>query len=69
MYDIVWTMEIFFQCIPAIEARGNQIALEREECMIPALVRMEGCGFQIDGEYVRQVTKDLADYLADKGNN
>ena len=64
MYDIVWTMEIYLQCMPAIKARGNEIALGREECMIMPLVRMEDCGFQMDGDYVRQVTKDLAEYLA-----
>lgn len=63
MYDIVWTMEVYLQCRPAITARENEEALRREECMIPALVRMESCGFQIDGEYVREVTKTLADYL------
>ena len=64
MFDIVWTMEVYLQCRPAVEARGNEDALRRELCMIPALVRMEACGFQIDEEYVRQVTKDLAEYLA-----
>ena len=64
MFDIVWTMEVYLQCRPAVEARGNEEALRRELCMIPALVRMEACGFQIDEEYVRQVTKDLAEYLA-----
>lgn len=68
MYDIVWTMEIFYQCTEAIEARGNQIALEREECLIPALVRMESCGFQIDENYVREVTKELAAYLKQQRN-
>lgn len=63
MYDIVWTMELFLQLRPAITARGNEEALAREECMIPALVRMESCGFQIDEDYVREVTKDLAEYL------
>lgn len=63
MYDIVWTMEVYLQCRPAIAARENEEALRREECMIPALVRMESCGFQIDGEYVREVTKTLAEYL------
>lgn len=64
MFDIVWTMEVYLQCRPAVEARGNEEALRRELCLIPALVRMEACGFQIDEEYVRQVTKDLAEYLA-----
>ena len=63
MYDIVWTMELYLQLRPAITARGNEDALAREECMIPALVRMESCGFQIDENYVREVTKDLAAYL------
>lgn len=66
MYDIVWTMEIYLQCLPAIKARENTEALDRELSIIPALVRMESCGFQIDGEYVRQVTKDLADYLKEQ---
>ena len=64
MHDIIWTMEIHLLCYPAIEARQNLEALKREECMIPALVRMESCGFQIDADYVREVTKTLADYLA-----
>lgn len=64
MYDIVWTMEVYLQCIESVEARGMEEGLKREECMIPALVRMEGCGFQMDAEYVKQVTKDLAEYLA-----
>lgn len=68
MYDIVWTMEVYLQCLPAIEARGNMEALLREEQMIPALVRMESCGFQIDEEYVRQVTNTLADYLRQQRN-
>ena len=63
MYDIVWTMEVYLQCMPSIEARDMFEALKREEVMIPALVRMEACGFQIDEDYVRKVTKDLADYL------
>lgn len=63
MHDIQWTMEIYLQCMPAIRARQNLNALKREECLIPALVRMEACGFQIDGNYVKQVTKDLAEYL------
>ena len=63
MYDIVWTMEIYLQCIEAIKARDNMEALRREECMIMPLVRMESCGFQIDEKYVREVTVTLADYL------
>ena len=63
MYDIVWTMEIYLQCIEAIKARDNMEALKREECMIMPLVRMESCGFQIDEKYVREVTVTLADYL------
>ena len=63
MYDIVWTMEIYLQCIEAIKARDNMEALRREECMIMPLVRMESCGFQIDEKYVREVTVALADYL------
>lgn len=64
MHDILYTMEVYLQCLPAIEARGNLEALRREEIMIPSLVRMEACGFQIDGDYVREVTKTLAEYLA-----
>lgn len=63
MYDIVWTMEIYLLCGPAIKARENTEALRREEVMIMPLVRMEECGFQMDADYVRQVTKDLAEYL------
>ena len=66
MYDILWTMEIYKQCRPAITARKNEQALEYEESLIPALVRMEACGFQIDADYVRQVTKDLATYLKEQ---
>lgn len=64
MFDIIWTMEIYLQCRPAVTARKNEDALKRELCMIPALVRMESCGFQIDGDYVKQATKDLSEYLA-----
>lgn len=63
MYDIVWTMEIYLQCMPVIKARQNEEALEREEVMIKPLVRMESCGFQIDADYVKQVTKNLSEYL------
>ena len=63
MYDIVFTMELYLLDRPAITARCNEEALRREEEIIPALVRMEACGFQIDEAYVRQVTKDMADYL------
>lgn len=68
MYDIVWTMELYLQCMPAIKARGNEEALRREECMIMPLVRMESCGFQMNAEYIRQVTTDLAEYLAHQRN-
>lgn len=63
MYDIVYTMEIYLQCLPTIKARKNEEALQRELVMIPALVRMESCGFYINVPYVKQATKDLADYL------
>ena len=63
MHDILWTMEIYLQCRPAITARQNEEALRREEEIIPALVRMESCGFQIDVDYVHQITHDLSEYL------
>lgn len=63
MHDILWTMELYLLDMPAIEARGNLDALAREEVMIKPLVRMEECGFQIDADYVRQITRDLSDYL------
>lgn len=63
MHDILWTMEVYLQCLPAIEARNNIDALQQEEVMIMPLVRMESCGFQMDDKYVQQVTLDMADYL------
>ena len=68
MHDILWTMEVYLQCLPVIEIRKNMEALEREEVMIMPLVRMENCGFQIDEEYVRKVTRELADYLRSQRN-
>ena len=68
MYDIVWTMELYLQLRPAITARGNEEALAREECMIPALVRMESCGFQIDEGYVPMAVTDYTG-LNHEGNN
>lgn len=63
MYDIVWTMEVYLQCWEAIMARKNKIALIKELTLIPALVRMESCGFYINKDYVIETTKVLENYI------
>lgn len=63
MFDIIYTAEVYLQCRDAIIARDNEMFLERENKMIPALVRMERCGFEMDKDYIRQATVDMADYL------
>ena len=68
MYDIVWTMEVYLQCWEAIMARKNKIALIKELTLIPALVRMESCGFYINKDYVIETTKILENYIKQQRN-
>ena len=62
-YDIVWTAEIYYLTTAAIEARHNEEQLKREEAVIIPCFHMERCGFQMNKEYIINVTKDMADYL------
>lgn len=62
-YDIIYTVEVYLQCYESIVARENTAFLEAELKLIPALVRMERCGFEIDKEYIINTTKELAQYL------
>lgn len=68
MYDIVWTMEVYLQCWEAVMARKNKMALIKELKLIPALVRMESCGFYINKDYVIKTTKVLEDYIKQQRN-
>lgn len=61
--DIYYTLLVFIQCGASIKARGTHLTLELEEKMIPALIRMERCGFKMDKEYIEKVTKELSTYL------
>ena len=62
-YDIVWTAEIYYLTTAAIEARHNEEQLKREEAVIIPCFHMERCGFQMNKEYIINVTKDMAAYL------
>lgn len=62
-YDIVWTAEIYYLTTAAIDARHNEEQLKREEAVIVPCFHMERCGFQMNKEYIINVTKDMADYL------
>ena len=62
-YDIVWTAEIYYLTTAAIEARHNEEQLKREEQVIIPCFHMERCGFQMNKEYIINVTKDMAEYL------
>ena len=62
-YDIVYTAEIYYQTTAAIEARHNEEQLKREEAVIIPCFHMERCGFQMNKEYIKQVTKDMSVYL------
>ena len=62
-YDIVYTAEIYYLTKGAIEARHNEEQLIREEAVIVPCFHMERCGFQMNKEYIINVTKDMAEYL------
>ena len=62
-YDIVWTAEIYEITADAIEARQTEEQLKREEAVIIPCFHMERCGFQMNKEYIINVTKDMAEYL------
>ena len=62
-YDIVWTAEIYYLTTAAIDARHNEEQLKREEAVIIPCFHMERCGFQMNKEYIINVTKDMAAYL------
>ena len=65
-YDIVYTAEIYYQTTAAIEARHNEEQLKREEAVIIPCFHMERCGFQMNKEYIKQVTKDMSVYLKEQ---
>ena len=65
-YDIVWTAEIYYLTTAAIEARHNEEQLKREEAVIIPCFHMERCGFQMNKEYIINVTKDMAAYLKEQ---
>lgn len=62
-YDIIYTAEIYLVCSAAIDARKNNTFLYSELELIPALIRMERCGFEMNKEYIKTATKEMADYL------
>ena len=62
-YDIVFTAEIYYLTKDAIEARHNEEQLQREEAVIVPCFHMERCGFQMNKDYIVNVTKDMAEYL------
>ncbi len=61
--DIVYTYAIKQTCAKAIKARGTERTLELEEIIIPALIRMERCGFQINKDYVLECQDKLLKYI------
>jgi len=65
-YDIVYTAEIYYLTEPAIEARHTEEQLHREEATIIPCFHMERCGFQMNKEYIRQATIDMAAYLKEQ---
>ena len=65
-YDIVWTAEIYYLTAAAIAARHNEEQLQREEAVIVPCFHMERCGFQMNKEYIINVTKDMATYLKEQ---
>lgn len=62
-YDIIYTAEVYIQCRDSIKARKNEKFLETELALIPALIRMERCGFQMNKEYIKDTTKEMSKYL------
>lgn len=64
--DIYYTLQVYMQCRKVIKARGTQLTVRLEEKMIPALIRMERCGFKMDKEYVETVARDLSTYLKEQ---
>ena len=67
-YDIVWTAEIYYLTETAIEARHTEEQVEREEAVIIPCFHMERCGFQMNKDYIINVTKDMAIYLKQQRN-
>ena len=67
-FDIVYTAEIYYLTLGAIQARHNEEQLKREEAVIIPCYHMERCGFQMNKDYIIKVTKDMAEYLKTQRN-
>lgn len=65
-YDIVYTIEVYHNTKPAVDARGTYNGIQVEEGLIYPLVRMERSGFNIDAEYLEQARIKLKEYIKKK---
>lgn len=64
--DIVWTLEAFWKCYQACNARENTIAVKIENKLIFPLLRMERVGFKIDKNYLETCRVNLKDYIIER---
>jgi DNA polymerase-1 len=61
--DIVWTLLIYRQCAPVIEARGTQPGLDIENDLILPLYEMERHGLPLDTDYVELSKQRMRKYI------
>ena len=66
LMDIVWTIQVYLQCAPVLQQRGNSKALEFENKLILPLWEMERVGFKIDVPYLKQAKQDMRDYIIER---
>ena len=66
LMDIVWTLRLWRQTAPVVEARGNQEGLRRENQCIRPLWEMERQGLSIDSSYVNIAYDKMRQYIREK---
>lgn len=65
-FDIVYMLEIFLKTEPAINARGQQRAIEIENSLIMPLYEMERVGFKTDIAYLKTVQQKMRNYIIEQ---
>ena len=64
--DIVYTLEIYNKLAPVVVARGNTEGIKIENKLIPALIAMESCGFEVDKEYLLTAKANVKAYIREQ---
>lgn len=62
-YDIIYTAEVYYQCMPAIKVRKMMDTFEMECNYILPILRMEDTGFAVNKDYIIETRIKLKEYI------